>query len=141
MLVSRKPIVTINLTPLVDVSLVLVVIFMATAPMFMQSGIIVTSGEKKAEVAAPAAPKPEENILIRLEGETVFLNQREVPLAELQPLLQSLLAASETKRVIINPGREVLHGRVVTVMDLSKQAGADAIVILGRPKEGPAPGK
>lgn len=135
MLENRKPIVTINLTPLVDVSLVLVVIFMATAPMFMQSGIIVTSGEKKAEAQASGPTRTEENILIRLEGEQVVLNQRPVTLPELMPMLVGLLKASETKRVIVNPGREVLHGRVVAVMDLAKQAGADAIVILGRPKE------
>ncbi len=135
MLEYRKPIVTINLTPLVDVSLVLVVIFMATAPMFMQSGIIVTSGEKKAEAQASGPTRAEENILIRLEGEQVLRNQRPDSLQELMPMLVGLLAASETKRVIVNPGREVLHGRVVAVMDLAKQAGADAIVILGRPKE------
>ena len=141
MLESRKPIVTINLTPLVDVSLVLVVIFMATAPMFMQSGIIVTSGEKKAGSQVPAPPKPEENILIKLEGDVVWLNQRAVPLPELGPLLRSLLAASVTKRVMVNPSREVRHGRVIAVMDLAKQSGADNIVILGRPKEVAAPGK
>lgn len=141
MLENRKPIVTINLTPLVDVSLVLVVIFMATAPMFMQSGIIVTSGEKKSEAQAPGPTRSEENILIRLEGDQVLLNQRPVSLNDLRPMLVSLLAASETKRVIVNPGREVLHGRVVTVMDLAKQAGADAIVILGRPREDALAGK
>jgi biopolymer transport protein ExbD len=46
---QQKPIVSINLTPLVDVSLVLVVIFMATAPMLMQKGITVFPGEKKTK--------------------------------------------------------------------------------------------
>jgi biopolymer transport protein ExbD len=140
MLDSRRPIVTINLTPLVDVSLVLVVIFMATAPMFMQSGIIVTSGENKDKAATAAPAKPEETILIKLEGDGVWLNQRPVTLAELTPLLKGVLASSQSKRVIVNPSREVRHGRVVAVMDLAKQAGAENIIILGKTQEtGPAP--
>lgn len=132
---TRKPIVTINLTPLVDVSLVLVVIFMATAPMFMQSGIIVSSGEKKNAAPVQATPAPEDNIIIRLEGQAVWLNQQQVPEADLAPLLRNMLAASASKRVIVNPAREVLHGRVIRIMDLAKQAGADKLVILGRAQE------
>ncbi len=132
MLDSKKPIVTINLTPLVDVSLVLVVIFMATAPMFLQSGIIVTSGEKKNPAAAQPTPAPEENIIVKLEGELVKLNQQTVAEADLPALLRAMLDKAREKRVIINPDREVRHGRVVRVMDIAKQAGAENLVILGR---------
>ena len=142
---SKKPIVTINMTPLVDVSLVLVVIFMATAPMFLQSGIIVTSGEKKAAATQPQAA-PKDNIVIKLEGAEIKLNQQVVTLAELPALLRTMLSTSEQRRVIVNPDREVLHGAVVKVMDIAKQAGADNLVILGRsqtegtPVAAPAPG-
>jgi biopolymer transport protein ExbD len=128
---NKKPIVTINMTPLVDVSLVLVVIFMATAPMFLQSGIIVTSGEKKAAEAQPPAP-PKDNIVIKLEGAEIRLNQQVVTLAQLPGLLRSMLQNSEQRRVIVNPDREILHGQVVKVMDIAKQAGADNLVILGK---------
>ncbi|NTV51866.1 MAG: biopolymer transporter ExbD [Candidatus Firestonebacteria bacterium] len=135
---SKKPIVTINMTPLVDVSLVLVVIFMATAPMFLQSGIIVTSGEKKAvEVQPQAAPK--DNIVIKLEGEAVLLNQQPVTLEDLPGLLRSMLRNSEQRRVIVNPDREILHGQVVKIMDIAKQAGADNLVILGKSQPEAAP--
>jgi biopolymer transport protein ExbD len=133
------------LTPLVDVSLVLVVIFMATAPMFLQSGIIVTSGEKKAAEAHPQAA-PKDNIVIKLEGAEIKLNQQVVTLAELPALLRTMLLTSEQRRVIVNPDREVLHGAVVKVMDIAKQAGADNLVILGKsqteaaPAPAPAPG-
>lgn len=132
MLDVRKPIVSINLTPLVDVSLVLVVIFMATAPMFLQSGIIVTSGEKKAG-AEPQDQKPKtENILVRLEPEKIWLNQHETTLEDLPELLKRMLSEAEMRRVIINPDREVAHGRVIKVMDIAKQSGADNLVILGK---------
>lgn len=132
MLDCRKPIVSINLTPLVDVSLVLVVIFMATAPMFLQSGIIVTSAEKKKAEPAKTSPQQANNILIKLEGEKIWLNQHEVSEQDLPALLQRMLAASGTKRVIVNPDREVLHGKVIRIMDLAKQAGGGSIVILGK---------
>jgi biopolymer transport protein ExbD len=128
---NKKPIVTINMTPLVDVSLVLVVIFMATAPMFLQSGIIVTSGEKKAAPAQPQA-EPKDNIVIKLEGGQIKLNQQVVTLAELPALLRTMLSTSEERRVIVNPDREVFHGEVVKVMDIAKQAGAENLVILGK---------
>ncbi len=132
MLDVRKPIVSINLTPLVDVSLVLVVIFMATAPMFLQSGIIVTSGEKKAAVAVQEQKDQTENILVRLEQDKIWLNQHETTLADLPELLRRMLAEAEMRRVIINPDREVAHGRVIQVMDIAKQSGADNLVILGK---------
>lgn len=132
MLDVRKPIVTINLTPLVDVSLVLVVIFMATAPMFLQSGIIVTSGEKKAVVKSKSDKQKPENILIKLTRDKILLNQHETTEQDLPELLQRMLAESETRRVIVNPEREVRHGKVVRIMDIAKQSGAGAIVILGK---------
>jgi biopolymer transport protein ExbD len=142
MLDIRKPIVAINLTPLVDVSLVLVVIFMATAPMFMQSGIIVTSGEKKLGASVSSeTPKPSENIVIRLEPGAIFLNEHPVAEEQLPALLRQMLAASEGKRVIVNPEREIKHGRVVRIMDIAKQAGGENIVILGKTQERVQKGK
>lgn len=135
MLDTRKPIVSINLTPLVDVSLVLVVIFMATAPMFLQSGIIVTSGEKKASAESQPKQQKSENILVRLEKEKVWLNQHETSLEDLPQLLKRMLDEAEMRRVIINPDRDVTHGRVIRVMDIAKQSGAENLVILGKSQE------
>jgi biopolymer transport protein ExbD len=135
MLDSKKPIVSINLTPLVDVSLVLVVIFMATAPMFLQGGFAVTAGERKIDTDQVSSSQ-EENILLKLKGNTIELDQHPVPEAQLAETLKRLLAHSRSGRVIVNPEREVLHGRVVRVMDIAKRAGARKIVILGKANEG-----
>jgi len=131
---SKKPIVTINLTPLVDVSLVLVVIFMATAPMMLQGGFAVTAGEKKNE-SDQVSSKNEENIMIRLHGQSIELDQRPVAETDLPAALQAMLSRSRSGRVIINPEREVLHGMVVRIMDIAKQSGAKKIVILGNAKD------
>lgn len=128
MLDTKKPIVQINLTPLVDVSLVLVVIFMATAPMFLQSGIIVTSGSTRTKSAGAA---PAESILVRLTGAGIILNQKNVSETELPMILKAMLMHSQDRKIIIRPDREVKHGRVIRIMDLAKQAGAGTLVILG----------
>jgi biopolymer transport protein ExbD len=58
-----------------------------------------------------------------------------------------MLQTSEQRRVIVNPDREILHGQVVKVMDIAKQAGAENLVILGKTQAEaaamptPAPGK
>lgn len=136
MLNSKKPIVEINLTPLVDVSLVLVVIFMATAPMFIQSGIIVTSGEKQkqAKTKAEKVETTTKNIIITLESNAIRLNNKKVTIEQLESFLRPMIKQSMSKRVIINPERSVKHGRVVQAMDIAKQAGGDKIVILGKTK-------
>lgn len=128
MLDTKKPIVQINLTPLVDVSLVLVVIFMATAPMFLQSGIIVTSGNARIKSAGVAQA---ESILVRLTGSGIVLNQKNVSETELPTMLKAMLIHSQDRKIIIRPDREVKHGRVIRIMDLAKQAGAGTLVILG----------
>ena len=138
MLDTKKPIVTINLTPLVDVSLVLVVIFMATAPMFLQSGIIVTSGEKKIITKVKPTAARSDNIVIKLAKDEIWLNQHLTTEAELEGLLKRMLAESKTRRVIVNPSRKVKHGQVIRVMDIAKQSGADNLVILGKSKKGTA---
>lgn len=136
MLDNKKPIVTINLTPLVDVSLVLVVIFMATAPMFLQSGIIVTSSENKmtTEVKQNKNPEKSKNIIIKLDVDKIWLNQHEVTEKEMPVLLRRMLAESDNKRVVVNPGREVKHGMVIRIMDMAKQSGAGNLIIMGKSK-------
>jgi biopolymer transport protein ExbD len=132
---NKKPIVTINLTPLVDVSLVLVVIFMATAPMFMQSGIIVTSAaEKKTEAPQPQPTQVPKNIVIKITPNGILLNEQPVAEADLPALLQRMFVETQSQRVIINPAREVRHGQMVHIMDIAKQSGADSLVIYGKPQ-------
>ncbi|MCD4814483.1 biopolymer transporter ExbD [bacterium] len=134
---TKKPIVTINLTPLVDVSLVLVVIFMATAPMFLQSGIIVTSSEKKmtTEIKQKKKSEKSKNIVIKLAADKLWLNQHQVTEEELPALLKRMLVESENRRVVVNPDRDVKHGMVIRIMDLAKQSGAGNLIILGKSKK------
>jgi biopolymer transport protein ExbD len=128
---GKKPIVSINLTPLVDVSLVLVVIFMATAPMFLQSGIAVYPGEKKSEADAAAGGSTDDTIMLKLAPNGIWLNDKKIAEAEITQQLTRMLLASQKKRVVILPGDEIMHGEVIRMLDLSKQCGAKKLVIMG----------
>ncbi|MEW6515501.1 MAG: biopolymer transporter ExbD [candidate division FCPU426 bacterium] len=128
---ARKPIVTINLTPLVDVSLVLVVIFMATAPMFLQTGMNVTPGEKPADAEQAAQAGADDTLLLKMENGRCWLNDQEVAGGQLAAALARAVERSRRKRVVVMPGEGVLHGEVIQAMDLAKQAGAKKLVIMG----------
>ncbi len=110
----------INITPLTDVALVLLIIFMITAPMLIQSGINVKlPGSVSNDVT------PEKNIILNITADgKVYLGNQEISLKDLSLPLAALLAVSQNKIVIINADTSVKHGIVISVMDLARQAGA-----------------
>jgi len=117
---KRRIFTEINITPLTDVALVLLIIFMITAPMIIQSGINV-----KLPGAVSNDVTPEKNIILNITADgKVYLGNQEITLKDLYLPLAALLAVSQTKIVIINADTAVKHGVVISVMDLARQAGA-----------------
>ena len=122
----------INLTSLVDVSLTLVIIFMVSYPMVMQSGI---------NVAAPAMAqarqaREETEVMASInlpDDDRIELNGTLIAPEQLADSLSSLLAGSREKQVIISAASEVLHDRVVAVLDVAKQSGASQLSIIKTP--------
>lgn len=122
------PITDINVTPLVDVSLVLVIIFMAIAPFAMQSGIKVLESKAKAAVGKVSAT---ENVSIRLSKDgRILINGKEAARAGLSGAVAEALAASKDRMVTLSADDENLVGDVVEVLDAAKQAGAQKIAIM-----------
>ncbi|MFA6433343.1 MAG: biopolymer transporter ExbD [Elusimicrobiales bacterium] len=119
---SDEAITDINVTPLVDVSLVLVIIFMAVAPFAIQSGIKVLQSKASAQVGKVSLS---ESIQVKLNsaGE-IKLNGAAVPALEFPARIAQALTASKDKFVIIKADDGNKVGEVVGLMDLSKQAGA-----------------
>lgn len=117
---KRKVFAEINITPLTDVFMVLLIIFMITAPMIIQSGINVKlPGSVSNDVT------PEKNIVLNITADgKIYLGNQEIVLKDLYLPLAALLAVSQTKIVIINADTVVQHGIVISVMDLARQAGA-----------------
>ena len=122
------PITDINVTPLVDVSLVLVIIFMAIAPFAMQSGIKVLESKAKAAVGKVSAS---ENVSLRLSKDgVVTLNGKEVAREALAAAMGEALAASKDRMVTLSADDENFVGDVVSLLDAAKQAGAQKIAIM-----------
>lgn len=131
------PITDINVTPLVDVSLVLVIIFMAIAPFAMQSGIKVLESKAKAAVGKVSAS---ENVSVRLSKDgRVAVNGKEAERAGLAAALAAALASSKDRMVTLSADDENFVGDVVEVLDAAKQAGASKIAIMTVEKAPAAP--
>src|SRR5665647_1172738 len=102
----------INVTPLVDVMLVLLVIFMVTAPM-MQQGVQVNL--PKAEAKALASKEDTLVVSIDKSGRTL-INSSEIQSGQLTEKLNSMLAGKEKREVFLKADSSVPYGEVVKVM-------------------------
>ena len=127
---SDDPITDINVTPLVDVCLVLVIIFMVIAPMAMQSGIEVASskvGAAKGEAALA------ENVTVVLDSMGhVTVNGRGVTWEELGDTVAAALKKSKDHLVSVDATPKAEVGRVVEILDIVKQRGARRVALLNR---------
>jgi biopolymer transport protein TolR len=112
----------INVTPLVDVILVLLIIFMITAPM-MTRGIDVRL--PRTESGADAR---EERLVVSVDREnTVYLNERPVNIHLLTDRIQAEIKRTGNDFVFLRADQDVPYGRVMQVMDQIKKAGADRV--------------
>ncbi len=121
----------INVTPLVDVMLVLLIIFMVTAPMLHQ-GIEVALPEAKADNLEIAVQDP---LIISINREgLVYLEDTPVHQTRLVDHLGAVLESRGDKTVFIKGDREVPYGRIVEVIDLLQQGGiANVAMITEKP--------
>lgn len=113
----------INVTPLVDVMLVLLVIFMVTAPM-MQTGVEVNL--PKAETKSLAAKEDTLVVSIEKNGRT-SINANEVPADQLTERLNTMLSGREKREVFLKADSSVPYGEVVQVMARIKAAGVERL--------------
>src|SRR5207249_1844136 len=112
-----------NMTPLIDVSLVLVVILMVATPLAFQSSIAVQRAAQAARKAAIVADTERIEITI-VSQETVLVNKNQIPRSSLAALLKPLLDASPSKVVVVRCADGVTHGSFVSVLDDAKACGA-----------------
>lgn len=121
----------INVTPLVDVMLVLLIIFMVTAPM-MQMGIDVNLPRVKAK----AMDVSEEKLVLTINGaKEIFLNKTRMPLAGLGTKLKHIFASRIEREVYLRADRNVPYGFVVEVMAEVRKAGVDKLGMITEPPE------
>lgn len=125
---TQTSLAEINITPLVDVVLVLLVIFMITAPV-LQSGI---------EVAVPKTRTvkeiTEQRVVVAIDrDQNVFLGDNPVSLHDLPQKLQAATGNSTKKVIYLRADERVPFGAFASVMDAVKQAGITNISIVTRP--------
>ena len=119
----------INVTPFVDVMLVLLVIFMVTAPMMLQ-GVEVDLPETTSQ---PLASK-KENLIISINNKNqVFINDFQVTLDFLQEKLKKILEGRENREVYLRADKEISYGFVVRVMSELKVAGVENLGTVTEP--------
>ena len=124
----------VNVIPLADLSLVLLIILMVLSPMIMQSMIKVQSSKASAVKSLQEKP-PEPPIIILLNPNEIQLNTVKVSDMELATKLFGMLSNRDDKTVLLTADPGVQHGRFVQILDLVKQQGAAKIALL---KKAPA---
>lgn len=130
---ESKGLTEINLTSLVDVCLTLVIIFMVSYPLIMQSGIMVST--PSLQKARMQMEETELKAEITLKDDySIQLNGKKIEPDYLADSLKTLMAASSNKMVVISAEENVLHDHVVAILDEAKQCGAEQLSIVKRKK-------
>jgi len=125
-----------NLTPLSDAALTLIVVFLITMPALLWTGIKINS-TKAIRSEKAEAPKPDlQPVSISITEQKVYLNGKEVAIKNLKWNLGKELAKKKGRTVIVVPDANVLLDRVVKVLDIAKQAGADKLALLRKRGKG-----
>lgn len=127
----RAPMSQINVTPFVDVMLVLLVIFMITAPL-LTVGVEVDL--PKADT--PPIPGDDEPLAISIKKDgTIFLQETEIELAEIAPKLLAVTERRTETRVFVRGDRDIAYGRIMEVMVAVNKAGFGNVALVTEPKK------
>ncbi len=128
-LTQRKSLSEINVTSLVDVTLVLLIIFMITSPL-MQMGLRVNLPKATAK-----AIETKENITITIQKDgTVTLDSKTLPLGALSRELEKAAGAGK-KGVLIRADKAIPYGAVVKVLDIARKSGISRIGLVTEPDQ------
>jgi biopolymer transport protein TolR len=122
----------INVTPLVDVMLVLLIIMMLVAPM-LQQGVSVTL--PKAQNTSDKPEQQGQTVLAISKDKTFYINAKPVQEQEMARRINDLLENKTDKTVIIRADEEVEYGAVMAAMDQLRQAGVEDIGLITDPKK------
>ena len=133
-----RPMSDINVTPLVDVMLVLLVVFMVTAPL-LTVGVPV----ELPQTQAPPINEPKEPLVITVDRNGgIFISETSVPVDSLVPKLQAITGSNPDAVLYVRGDKEINYGRVLEVMSLVTAAGFHKVSLVAEtPKARPAPAR
>lgn len=126
---GRATLSEINVTPMVDVMLVLLIIFMVTTPL-IQQGVKVNLPETKA---APVDASEKKLVVSVNADKRVFIGEAEVALAELEEKLKANAKAQQEKELYLHADRDLPYGIVVDVMAAAQRAGVTNVGMITDP--------
>jgi biopolymer transport protein TolR len=132
-----RPMADINVTPLVDVMLVLLVVFMVTAPL-LTVGVPVDL----PQTAAPPINEPKEPTVITVnkEGE-IFIQETSVPIDSLVERLQAITGSNPDAVLYVRGDKDINYGKVLEVMSLISNAGFRKVSLVAETPKGQTPAK
>src|SRR5437667_6770877 len=129
-----RPMSEINVTPLVDVMLVLLIVFVVAAPL-LTVGVPVDLPQTQA----PPITEPKEPLVITINGEGhIFIQETEVPTDSLVPRLQAITGSNPDALLYVRGDRAINYGRVVEVISLVSTAGFRKVSLIAESPKGAA---
>src|SRR5271167_3875253 len=121
-----RPLAEINVTPLVDVMLVLLIIFMVTAPL-MTSGVSVDLPKTNAQpLNSDSEPL---TVTIKADG-SIFLQEQAVDVGDLVAKLQAISQNNPERRIFVRGDKDLAYGRIMEVMGTVTQGGFTKVALL-----------
>ena len=127
-----RPMADINVTPFVDVMLVLLVVFMVTAPL-LTVGVPVDLPKTDAQQIST----PEEPVVITIDAQNrVYIQETEVPLENLAARLAAITGANPDTKIYVRGDRSIEYGRIMEVMGSVSQAGFKKVSLLANLPDG-----
>src|ERR1700733_8060784 len=131
-----RPLAEINVTPLVDVMLVLLIIFMVTAPL-MTSGVSVDLPKTNAQqINSDSQPL---TVSINAGGD-IFLQDQAVDLPDLVAKLQAIAQNNPERRIFVRGDKDLAYGRIMQVMGTITQGGFTKVALLAEQTAAPSTG-
>jgi len=128
---ERRALADINITPLVDVMLVLLIIFMVTAP-------LITTGVKVdlPNVKTPTLETKEDKLVLAVtKDKRVFLADTEVAMADLADKIRTNARLQREKELFLHADRTLPYGVVMEVMAIARQAGIEDLGMVTEPPD------
>ena len=129
----------INITPLTDVFLVLLIIFMVTSTALVESEAASRAGMKvvlpKANAAGPVSQRRSDPVLTVTRNNELYLGSRKLEASNLEGEIRKALTEVGSDVLLIRGDKNVLLGSAVDIMSVAKKAGASKIAILTAPNK------
>ena len=131
----NRPVSDINITPFVDVMLVLLVVFMVTAPL-----MTVAVPVDLPKTQAHTLNQDKEPLVVSMDAEgKVYLQDKVMKLVDLVPKLQAITGANPDARIFVRGDKELAYGRIMEVMGTISAAGFTKVALVAElPKPEPA---